>query len=106
MNCRWFDCHRRLGPVAVLLWVCGAVWGVPGVINYHAKLTDGGGQPLSGALTISFTFWDAESGGNLLAGFIDTDVVTPDAEGVVSAEVGDSPGVPVPAVIFGGGRLG
>ncbi len=42
-------------------------WGqVPRQISYQGYLTDNSGQPLSGTKTLTFRFYNAETGGNLL----------------------------------------
>ena len=78
---------------------------VPRVINYQARLTDSGGAPVKTAVTLTFTFWDAESGGAQLGGgYSDAKLVQPDGNGVVSTQVGADPGNPVPAVGVRGQR--
>ena len=37
---------------------------VPKLINYQGHLTDKGGNPLTGTYGITFTIWDADTGGN------------------------------------------
>jgi hypothetical protein len=46
----------------------GTETGIPEVINYHGKLTDSGGNPLTGTYNFTFRLYDAESGGNLVWG--------------------------------------
>jgi hypothetical protein len=76
---------------------------VPRVINYQARLTDSGGAPVKTAVTLTFTFWDSESGGAQLGGgYSDSKLVQPDANGVVSTQVGEDPGNPIPASVFAG----
>ena len=56
---------------------------VPGLISYKGQLTDASGGPVAGPVDVTFTLWDAETGGNQLgAGFSDTDSVTPNADGI------------------------
>ncbi len=76
---------------------------VPGLTNYQGRLTDAAGQPITNPVDVTFTFWDAESGGAQLGGgFSDTDTVTPDADGIYSTLIGDDPTNLVPESIFSG----
>ena len=53
---------------------------VPGLINYKGQLTDASGGPVAGPVDVTFTLWDAETGGTQLgAGFSDTDSVPPNS---------------------------
>lgn len=73
----------------------------PGLINYQGKLTDSQGDPIVSPVTLTFSFWDAESGGQQLGnGFQDSDLITPDEDGLYSTLIGDAPGLPVPESIF------
>lgn len=73
----------------------------PAIINYQAKLTDTNGVPITSSVNLTFTFWDAVSGGNQLGnGFSDLDSVLPNSTGVVSTQVGDDPGVGIPSSVF------
>lgn len=78
-----------------------ALYAAPALLNYEAKLTNSSNQPTTTPVTLTFTFWDAASGGNQLgSGFSDDDVVTPNAAGVVSTQVGDDPGAGIPPSVF------
>jgi len=84
-----------------LAW--GTAWAAPGLINYQGRLTDSSGNPIIAVTNVTFTFWDAETGGGQLgSGFSDTDTVTPDSDGIYSTEIGDDPGSLIPASVFGG----
>jgi len=75
----------------------------PRLINYQGMLTDKQGKPIIIPVEVTFTFWDAETGGNQLgAGFSDTDTVTPDADGIYSTLIGDDPGNLIPESVFSG----
>ncbi len=75
----------------------------PGLINYQGRLTDSQGDPIVSPVTLTFSFWDAETGGNQLgSGFQDADLVTPDENGIYSTLIGDAPDLPVPESIFAG----
>jgi hypothetical protein len=37
---------------------------VPEIVNYQGYLTNSGGDPISGTITLTFRIWDASSGGN------------------------------------------
>jgi hypothetical protein len=75
----------------------------PGLINYQGRLTDAQDNPIVSPVTLTFSFWDAESGGNQLgSGFQDADLVTPDENGIYNTLIGDAPDLPVPESIFSG----
>jgi hypothetical protein len=75
----------------------------PRLINYQGLLTDKQGKPITTPVEVTFTFWDAETGGNQLgAGFSDADTVTPDADGIYSTLIGDDPGNLIPESVFSG----
>jgi len=80
-----------------------SILSAPGLISYQGRLTDNEGKPVTTAVDVTFTFWDAETGGTQLgSGFTDTDTVTPDPGGVYSTMIGDDPGNLIPASIFTG----
>lgn len=90
------------------LWILAAslaAAATPRVLHYEGRLTDAAGVPLAGPVTLTFTFHGAPAGGAALAGFTDTDEVTPDAQGVVSTWVGDDPALPIPALILESGEV-
>ncbi|MBX7244516.1 MAG: hypothetical protein K1X53_03400 [Candidatus Sumerlaeaceae bacterium] len=90
---------RRFATLAFLLYSLQA-GATPGILSYEAKVTDSNGQPINSIVDVTFTFWDAASGGNQLGGgFSDTDSVLP-VNGVFSTDVGDDPGNLIPASIF------
>lgn len=94
----WMLCASA---VATLIW--GTVPAAPGLLNYQGRLTDASDNPIASPVNVTFTFWDADTGGAQLgAGFSDTDTVTPDAVGLYSTFVGDDPGIPIPASVFAG----
>ena len=100
--------HRvsTLAAAGFLFLAAASTAAVPRVINYQARLTDSGGTPVKTAVTLTFTFWDAESGGAQLGGgYSDAKLVQPDANGVVSTQVGTDPGNPVPASVFAGASV-
>ncbi|MCX7000052.1 MAG: hypothetical protein NT106_07135, partial [Candidatus Sumerlaeota bacterium] len=75
----------------------------PRLINYQGMLTDKQGKPVTTPVEVTFTFWDAETGGTQLgAGFSDSDTVTPDADGIYSTLIGDDPGNLIPESVFSG----
>lgn len=86
---------------SVLLAAHCPVCAAPGIMTYQGKLADSGGVPISTPVNLTFTFWDAEAGGSQLGGgFSDMDPVTPSSSGLVTTDIGDDPGNPVPASIF------
>lgn len=91
--------------IKVLLTACavmvsGTAWSAPGLINYQGRLTDLSDNPITTSTDVTFTFWDAESGGSQIGSFSDLDTVTPDANGIYATLVGDDPGNLVPASVF------
>ena len=75
---------------------------VPGLISYKGQLTDASGGPITTSVDVTFTLWDAESGGTQLgSGFSDTDSVTPNADGIYDTLIGDDGGDMIPGTIFG-----
>ncbi|MBI2844080.1 MAG: hypothetical protein HYX78_11830 [Armatimonadetes bacterium] len=89
--------------LAAVLAVAASLPGaaVPRTISYQGKLTNTNGQPMTGSAVVTFTFWDAETGGSQLgAGFFDTDTVQLDAGGLFTAQIGDDPGNLIPISIF------
>jgi hypothetical protein len=58
---------RRTLLLVSLLWLAVPAWGaVPGQINFQGLLLDSGGQPVNGAVSLSFTLYDAETHGTAL----------------------------------------
>ncbi|HNR33167.1 MAG TPA: hypothetical protein PKI11_19915, partial [Candidatus Hydrogenedentes bacterium] len=95
-----------LGLVLLAIAVGGAALAAPGLIAYQGRITDTEGNPVTSAITVTFTFWSSESGGSQLGGgFSDADTVTPDADGVYSTFIGDDPSLPVPAAVFSGNNV-
>ena len=60
------SCGSGLCLVIVCVLARSASGDVPQLLNYQGKLTDAGGQPIDGSVTVGFGFYDAESDGNLL----------------------------------------
>ena len=56
-----------LGVIVFVAMAAVAV-AAPGLINYQGRLTDAIGQPVTTAVNVRFTFWDAETGGALIGG--------------------------------------
>lgn len=52
--------------LAISHWPLASFAEVPHLINYQAKLTDSGGNPLEGAYDIAFRIYDDETAGELL----------------------------------------
>ena len=74
---------------------------VPGLISYKGQLTDISGGPITDPVDVTFTLWDAESGGTQLgSGFSDTDSVTPNADGIYDTLSGDDGQDMIPATVF------
>jgi len=91
----------RTGLVTfALLFVSTAAFAVPGVISYQGRLTDATGLPVTSPVDVTFTFWDAETGGTQIGTFSDTDAITPSKDGLFTTAIGDEPGNPIPESIF------
>ena len=89
--------------ISVFVGTAMSILAAPGLMNYQGRLTDTEGRPVTTDVDVTFTFYDAETGGTQLgSGFSDTDTVTPDAAGVYSTLIGDDPGNLIPASIFTG----
>lgn len=61
-------CFVYLAVVFIVMAVCtaGLAQGVPNSITYQGKLTDSGGNPLSGDHSMQFKLWSEETGGYVL----------------------------------------
>lgn len=92
--------HATIAFVLILMSLASLALAVPSVISYQGRLTNNSGQPITTPVDVTFTFWDAETGGNQFVGFSDTDTVTPSANGTFTTTIGDDPGNPIPAVYF------
>ena len=66
-------------------------------MNYQGYVTDSGGSPLDGDYEMSFSFWDAETGGNMRWG-ADVQTVTV-SDGLFSVVLGDATPID-PSVLF------
>jgi parallel beta-helix repeat protein len=76
-------------------------FGLPGLVNYKGLLTDPLDNPVAGPVNVTFTLWDAVTGGSQLgAGFSDTDSVTPNADGIYDTLIGDDGGPMIPDTVF------
>jgi len=70
---------------------------VPHLINYQGKLTDATGKPTNAAVSITFSFHDAEVGGSVL--FSETQAVTV-TKGIFNALIGSATEGGVPEMVF------
>ncbi|MFO0759220.1 MAG: hypothetical protein U0359_22200 [Byssovorax sp.] len=82
---------------AVLAVPCLASAAVPHGLTEQGRLFDAAGSPLDGTVTLTFTLYDAASGGNAL--WTEAQIVTLD-EGYFSAELGAL--VPIPTGVWTG----
>ena len=94
--------NRKLSITVLALAVAAGAWATPLLINYQGRLTDSVGAPITTAVDVTFTFWDAQAGGGQLGGFSDTDTVTPTGEGIYATLIGDDPSPLVPLSVFEG----
>ncbi|HPB30473.1 MAG TPA: pectinesterase family protein [Candidatus Sumerlaeota bacterium] len=98
---RHFD-RRALFPavVSIIILLEAAAFAAPGVISHQGRLTDTAGLPVTTEVNVTFTFWDAETGGAQIGTFSDTDSITPSAGGLFTTMIGDEPGNPIPSNVF------
>jgi len=95
-------------PYRIVLLILGMfplmstlAFSVPGLISYKGQLTDASGGPITDPVDVTFTLWDAETGGTQLgSGFSDTDSVTPNADGIYDTLIGDDNNQ-IPGSVFG-----
>jgi hypothetical protein len=100
--------------VAVLILTQG-VWARPSLgpaaapgpsattVNYQGRLADSGGNPLDGSYGMSFSLWDAASGGSLVWG-PESHVAVPVSEGLFSVGLGSLMGGGIPTTTWDGDR--
>src|SRR6185369_4276022 len=97
-----FTLHTRLVLILGLLPFSLFAQAVPTLVNYQGRLTDNTPQqnPLTAAVPMSFSIWDAPSGGTQLwlepAAGTTTVAVT---GGIFTVLLGGN-GVPIPASVF------
>src|SRR5688572_25574 len=72
----------------------------PGLMHYQGRLTNTQGSPISSATEVTFTFWYAQSGGNQIGTFSDTDTVLPSNGGYYETLIGDDPNNLIPPGLF------
>ena len=87
--------------LSILLFIVAGtpqVPAVPSLINYQGVLTDGEGQPLNGTYSITFTIYDAVTGGNQL--WTETHDNVEVKEGVFNVQLGGATVDGVPVEIF------
>ncbi len=63
---RRFCTIATIMAVTAVALVSSATAGVPQMINYQGRLTDAGGNPLTGQYSLQFTMYDSSSSGNIL----------------------------------------
>ncbi|OGC12372.1 hypothetical protein A3K48_07970 [candidate division WOR-1 bacterium RIFOXYA12_FULL_52_29] len=81
-----------------LLFIWGEAFAVPSKMNFQGKLTDSGGNPITSAVEVVFTIYDASSGGTVL--WTETIAgLTPD-QGLINQELGLA--TPITSGIFSG----
>jgi hypothetical protein len=75
---------------------------VPRLVKFSGTLTDGGGQPLSGVVGVTFALYDEQEGGAPV--WMETQNVQADASGAYTALLGATKNDGVPAEVFGAGQ--
>jgi len=98
---RWF---RALAVSVIVLIAAVAQAQVPPLINYQGQLTDAGGTPITGTVSLKFEIFDALTAGNRLpigSPWEETHPTVTVTNGVFSVVMGSA--VPIPATIFDGG---
>jgi len=78
---------RRLSLLLAAALACGASAQVPRELRLQGRLTDAGGEPLTGAVSLAVGIWDAASGGSEL--YSETDAVVLDEAGRFVTTLGD-----------------
>ena len=89
---------RMLSVLLLIVASATQVSGVPPLINYQGVLTDGEGQPLNGTYAITFTIYNAATGGNRL--WTETHSAVHVEEGVFNVQLGGTTRDGVPVEIF------
>jgi hypothetical protein len=59
-------CISAICGLLFLVWHLPAIGGIPHLINYQGKLTDGAGNPLNGNYNLTFKIYNVENGGSVL----------------------------------------
>jgi hypothetical protein len=72
-------------------------------VNYQGRLADSGGAPLDGSYGMSFSLWDAPSGGSLVWG-PESHAAVPVSEGLFSVGLGSQTGGGIPTSVWNGDR--
>ena len=86
---------------SVFVAVATATADVPRVINYQGKLTNASGAPVSGVKSMTFEFYNAQTGGALLGGFAESQSVAV-TKGVFNVLIGSATVGGVPQGVFTG----
>jgi hypothetical protein len=95
------SCRVTLFILGMFPLMSTLAFGLPGLVNYKGRLTDPLDNPVAGPVNVTFTLWDAETGGTQLgAGFSDTDSVTPNADAIYDTLIGDDGGPLIPISVF------
>lgn len=73
----------------------GSAWAVPKKINYQGKLTDSGGDPVTGSISMEFAIYDVDVGGSALwsSGAL---LVSLSDEGIYNVILGDGTPINLP----------
>ncbi len=72
-------------------------------VNYQGRLADSGGTPLDETLGMSFSLWDADTGGSLVWG-PESHAAVPVSEGLFSVGLGSQTGGGIPTTTWNGDR--
>jgi hypothetical protein len=95
------SCRVILFILGVFPLISTLAFGLPGLVNYKGRLTDPLDNPVAGPVNVTFTLWDAVTGGSQLeGGFSDTDSVTPNADAIYDTLIGDDGGPLIPISVF------
>lgn len=87
-----------------LLCMTQALADVPRLMNYQGRLYDSASKPVNAVKVMTFRFYDAETGGSLLAGFAETQYVAV-TKGIFNVLIGSATVDGVPAEIFTGSSV-
>ena len=112
---RWFIPNGGTLLIAAVLIFTQRVWAqgslapasAPGpsatTVNYQGRLANSGGAPLTGNYGMTFTIWDAASGGNSIWGPESHDAV-PVSSGLFSVGLGSRTSGGIPTTVWNGDR--
>ncbi len=112
---RWLTPNGGTLLLVAVLIVTAQVWAKPltsptsapgpsaTTVNYQGRLADSDGAPLDDTLGMSFSLWDADTGGSLVWG-PESHAAVPVSEGLFSVGLGSQTGGGIPTNVWDGDR--